>query len=586
LPEDRERRRGRFPGGAWGAPRAWLVAGLIACLPAAHGSALRIDEAPTGPLGLRAGLLQETGAELGIEAAIGLAREGRFAPGTEAVPAFGIAARPVWLHLAFDNPAGESVARRVVAGTAWIDRLDVYLVRDGGVVARWHAGDSDTRLQRPEPGLGYVFDHRFEPGRTDLFLRAATPDPLVLPVRLLVPGDARAHERWIHYSYGWLYGYLIALIAYNALLFAGLRARSYLHYSLYLGCFVVTNLAYTGHGYALLWTDWPGVQRYVILALMVLFGVAGLRFATVFLELDRLAPDTARTARLFSWAGLGLLGLAMLAGEQGIAALVAFSFVMAFTIAMVGLGLLGLRLRQESAHYFLAAALCAMVGAACTTLAVWGVLPFTTLAYRAVEVGVLLEATLLALALAYQIRLHRRARMTAEQLANTDPLTGLLNRRAFIEQGERLWSVARRKRRPMALVLLDLDRFKAINDVYGHAAGDHALEETARVLRDACRLGDLVGRWGGEEFILLLPETEIAQAMTFAERLRQRIAGRQPDIGGRVLQLSASLGVAGRESQGSLQALIADADAQLYQAKADGRDRVRGPGGPPAGRPG
>ena len=511
--------------GCW---RAGLVAWLVACLPLAHAGALRIDHAPAGPIGKWAGLMQEAGS---------------------------------------------------LVGTAWIDRLDAYLVRDGAVVAEWQAGDSDTRLQRPEPGLGFVFDHRFEPGRTDLFVRAQTPDPLDLPVHLLSPGDAKTHERLVHYTYGGLYGFLLALAAYNALLFAGLRTRSHLDYSVYLACFIVLNLAYTGHGYAWLWPDWPGVQRYVILALMVFFGAAGLRFAIGFLDLDRLAPRVALSARLSSLAALGLLGLALLAGLQGVAALVAFTFALSFTIGMAGMGLLAVRLRHEYAFYFLAAALCAMAGAATTTLAVWGAIAFTPLTYRAVEVGVLLEAILLALALAYQVRLHQRARRTAEQLASTDPLTGLFNRRGFVEQGEILWSVAKRNGRPMALVVLDLDQFKAINDAHGHAAGDRALEETARLLGDACRRGDLLARWGGEEFVLLLPETTLAQAMAFAERLRRGISFRELEIDGRALRLGASLGVAARGSHDSLQALIADADARLYEAKEGGRNRVRGPDG-------
>jgi diguanylate cyclase (GGDEF)-like protein len=559
-------------------PSLWLrpfllLAALLAAVPA-MADVLRLDQTGTGPLGSHASMWEEEGAPLGVEAAMERVRSGAVMHASRVVPAFGIGSRPVWLHFVLDNPAAAAMTRELVAGATWTDRIDVWLVRDGRVLLHREAGDTGLPLAMPVPGVGYVFDLGFEPGMTELYLRAENPDPLLLPVRIMAPAQLAQYERRQHYSYGLVYGFLLALIAYNLLLYAGMRQRSHLNYSLYLGCFVLTNLAYTGHGYVWIWHDFPQVQRYIILVLMVLFGWSGFRFASAFLDLPTHEPRLARLIRTGCAGVLALMALAIALGRQVEAAQLAFSFVMVFTVGMVLLGGNALRKHRISGRYFLLAACSAMTGAAVTNLTVWGLLPYTTLTFRAVELGVLIEATLLALAVAYQVRQHEQARQQAELLARTDPLTGLLNRRAFTDIASGLWNTAQRNGRPLSLILLDLDHFKSINDRYGHAVGDLALRETAQVLANECRQGDLAARWGGEEFMMLLPETTLEQARTLAERLRRQIAG-ETIMAGRVpVTVRASFGVVDAVMAASLEELMHEADRRLYRAKQGGRDRV------------
>ena len=168
-----------------------------------------------------------------------------------------------------------------------------------------------------------------------------------------------------------------------------------------------------------------------------------------------------------------------------------------------------------------------------------------------------------------------RANADLDRLARTDPLTGLANRRHFMESLEREADRCQRYLRPMSIVLLDLDHFKSVNDTHGHAAGDDVLRETAVVLRSVCRDVDLAARLGGEELALLLPETEASGAGVVAERVRERIATaphRSP--AGQTFQVTASLGVATALSSWDGEALLQAADEALYRAKAEGRDRV------------
>jgi diguanylate cyclase (GGDEF)-like protein len=137
-----------------------------------------------------------------------------------------------------------------------------------------------------------------------------------------------------------------------------------------------------------------------------------------------------------------------------------------------------------------------------------------------------------------------------------------------------LWRRSVEKGRPASLVMLDIDHFKRINDEYGHPVGDRVLVDIARLL-DAYRRGDnIAARWGGEEFILFLPDQTLAQAQAVAETLRQAIAGHRTLIRNGTLALTASFGVAERGGYASIEDAIEAADERLYQAKRQGRDRV------------
>ncbi|MFL5578259.1 MAG: diguanylate cyclase [Gemmatimonadaceae bacterium] len=165
-----------------------------------------------------------------------------------------------------------------------------------------------------------------------------------------------------------------------------------------------------------------------------------------------------------------------------------------------------------------------------------------------------------------------------EALAHTDPLTQTLNRRAMtLRLGAEL-ERARRYDSVVTLLLLDLDHFKKINDGYGHLVGDEVLREVAVLLANAVRSVDVVARYGGEEFVVVLPETGEEGAVSFAERIRERIAS-QPFGGaeGARLSMTASIGVATYPAPGveGVEDLFSRADAALYRAKAEGRNRVR-----------
>lgn len=167
-----------------------------------------------------------------------------------------------------------------------------------------------------------------------------------------------------------------------------------------------------------------------------------------------------------------------------------------------------------------------------------------------------------------------RQRIAAEsmrQLAHTDQLTGVANRRRFRTDLREEMEKARRYGRPLCVILFDLDSFKRINDSYGHDRGDAVLREIVRTIRPLLRETDHLGRWGGEEFIIMTPETDLLQSHLLAERLRKHIAHHEIDS---TPGVTASFGFARFQPDDSEKTLIKRADEALYRAKALGRNRV------------
>jgi diguanylate cyclase (GGDEF)-like protein len=164
--------------------------------------------------------------------------------------------------------------------------------------------------------------------------------------------------------------------------------------------------------------------------------------------------------------------------------------------------------------------------------------------------------------------------------ATTDALTGLLNRRGLATRAAEALSIARRHERPLACLIVDLDHFKAVNDTFGHAAGDRALRATGHLIRDNVRASDVVARYGGEEFLLLLPEADEEGAHAVADKLRRVIAESPVEIenadgSSTTVLLEVSVGVASWDpTMTEAEDLYAAADRALYEAKGRGRNRV------------
>jgi diguanylate cyclase (GGDEF)-like protein len=162
-----------------------------------------------------------------------------------------------------------------------------------------------------------------------------------------------------------------------------------------------------------------------------------------------------------------------------------------------------------------------------------------------------------------------------EAMAIIDELTGLFNRRRFYNLFQREIAYAKRYEQPLSLLMVDIDHFKKVNDQYGHPAGDRVLKKAAELMRQEVRAVDVVGRWGGEEFVILLHKTDPQQAFVTAERLRESIAAAEFDTGKKIIHVTISLGIAGADYCNlDMEEMIKQADQAMYRAKQEGRNRT------------
>ncbi|MBV4543906.1 GGDEF domain-containing protein [Pseudomonas vlassakiae] len=185
----------------------------------------------------------------------------------------------------------------------------------------------------------------------------------------------------------------------------------------------------------------------------------------------------------------------------------------------------------------------------------------------------------LTLLLGRELRRRHEAELGLATLAATDSLTGLANRRRLDQVLRQEWSRALRNRKPLAVLMVDIDHFKAFNQRHGHAGGDHALREVAHTLQQCIRRpADLAARYGGEEFQVVLPETGLSGALLLAESIRVRVEGLAP-FGDDARSVTVSIGVSVfiPGTQQDLAQVLGAADEALYRAKANGRNRVEGP---------
>ncbi len=343
---------------------------------------------------------QSDDSHLSMHDAFDAFRNGHFSLSDNPVINFGIGSKPVWLALQISNSGKIAMHRNLLIETAWLDKIDVHYFQQEQLINSYHTGDSLLFAERPLNHRFFVMGHDFTQGETTILIRIESADAMVLPIYLLDNEKLNDRDKAQAYSYGFMYGVILALVAYNFMLYIGLRAAPYLLYSIYLLFFLALNAAYTGHGYQWLWFESPQWQHWANPVLMMACTVSGFAFALHFLAIKITWPRVYRVI-IASCAGFSaLILLAMLVDEFVIALLISIGFIFFFYISSVILGVISLRADNKFAKYFLLASIFSICGGTITANAVWGFIPFNWLTYRATDIGMMADAILLALALA------------------------------------------------------------------------------------------------------------------------------------------------------------------------------------------
>jgi diguanylate cyclase (GGDEF)-like protein len=386
-----------------------------------------------------------------------------------------------------------------------------------------------------------------------------------------------AHARMIALAFGALFAMSLAAL----LIWLVLADRLFL---LYAGLFSLQALyvAYlSGQGF-----DWPVLAYARPLAShawnvpAALSGAVACLFVREIADLQRFSP---RVYAAFRWLAVAfvLLAVANVAKRFGFSGLVSalgnvmFLGTAVFTIAV---SFLAWRRGVRAAGWFVIAwtLLEAFTIATAARLLVADTENAEQLLYFGLPLSMVAAAVLIALGVADRLREQRRALTDAERRARTDALTGVLNRRSILERLDAACLRARARNLPISLLFIDLDHFKDINDAYGHPAGDACLRAIVEPIQAELRQSDVVGRYGGEEFVVILSSADTTAAQPIAERIRERVAGVSVEGFGAQIRLTCSIGVAGSDALGLWgEQLLARADAAVYVAKSAGRNRVQ-----------
>jgi diguanylate cyclase (GGDEF)-like protein len=309
-------------------------------------------------------------------------------------------------------------------------------------------------------------------------------------------------------------------------------------------------------------------------------GAAACVFVREIADLKRFWPRVHATFGWFAVAFLVLAASNVLSelGFGGAVAAVGNLMFMSSAVFTLVVAFMAWRKGGRAAGFFLIAwvLLEAFTIAAALRLLTSDVTDEDFLMHTGLPLSMVLAAVLIALGVADRLRQQRLALSEAERRAETDPLTGVLNRRSLIERLEAACLRAQSRDMPIALLFIDLDHFKQINDSYGHLAGDACLASVVAPIQAELRQSDVVGRYGGEEFIVILSSASASAAHMIAERIRERVASVRVEGYGPPIRLTCSIGVAASDTLGVWgKHLIARADEAVYAAKRSGRNCVQ-----------
>jgi diguanylate cyclase (GGDEF)-like protein len=506
-----------------------------------------------------------------------------------------------------------------------------YWVHIAGDTLPWDAREVRHRnhvFRFPAPGSA---------GEHTYYLRAVSRGVLTMPITLWRPSAFAEHDRSAQLVLGLFYGLALALVLYNLMLLIAVRDRVYLYYVMYAAAFCTYLLSFDGLGFQYFWPKSVWAANHVLALALSLTLMLGAQFSRTFLDARRIAPRADAVMRAIVAAG-ALLAVISTSGwglDYGgvLRAISVLGFAGAAVAAYVAVRALVLGYRP--ARYFLLAWAALLAFIALGALRNFTLVPTNFATIYGLHIGFALDVLLLSFALGDRINLLRRERATAEAealaaqrlvleatresereleqriaertaelnsvnerlraeasereslmvqlreqeqhlrfMAQHDALTGLPNRLSMQQRLALAMELAKRNRKKLAVMLVDLDNFKVINDTRGHPAGDQALVQLAARLRTSVRGSDTVARYGGDEFVLLAGELDRGEdASMIAEKVADMIQVPLAIEGGSA-QVSCSIGISVYPDDAETsEELIALADKAMYASKSEKEKR-------------
>ncbi len=475
------------------------------------------------------------------------------------------------------------------------------------------------------------------PGEHEYYLRVQSQSVLTVPLSLWRAQAFAENTDNVQLILGLFYGLALALVAYNLMLYFAVQDRVYLIYVLYAASFGTFLFAYDGLAYQYLWPNSVWAANHAVAMLLALALTLGALFAYTFLDMRRTAPLAGQAMRGVVGAGAALAPIAALGWPLDYGGVLRTISVLGFATAAVAttVGVRAMLAGYRPARYFLLAWAALLVFIAIGALRNFALVPTNFIGIYGLHIGFALDVLLLSFALGDRINVLRRERASAQAealeaqrrllaatresereletrigertaelnranerlraeahereslmqllrhqeehlrfMAQHDPLTGLPNRLSMQQRLSLAMELAKRNRKKLAVMLVDLDGFKGINDTRGHRAGDQALVQLAARLRTSVRGSDTVARYGGDEFVILAGELDRGEdAGMIAEKVTDMVQVPLALEGGPA-RVSCSIGISVYPDDGEdAEQLIALADKAMYATRSRGAQR-------------
>ncbi len=487
-----------------------------------------------------------------------------------------------WLRFKAIHPDGEPVCAEwfIEFGKPGISEIDFYTPQAGGgwIIKKTGADRPTDRKEVLHRSFVLTLPNQFDSERY-FYIRIKSSISINLPIFLWRPAEYTWWTIPDYFGFGVVYGIMVSMIIYNLAIFAFLSDRTYLLYVLYIVMMMVYLLTVYGHLPPTV-DVLLGGRLTLLWPILGLTWIAAALFCRSFLNTRVIIPRLDKAVTLIMIMGGGVMVLGLLGWDHWANMLNCLLTPLGSLIAIF-LGAVVALKGFKPAMYFLMAWIILLIGMVLYILG--GVYIERTFITRyTVAIGAPLESLILSLALAARIKalreekdamLHRATRY--RELSQTDGLTGIYNKR-FIEKRLPLeLEKSVEALRSLSLIMMDVDNFKTYNDTYGHPAGDEVLLRLAGVINNSAREGDLPCRYGGEEFVLILPGASKDNALEVAERIRlaflDQIFEPRP---GQTVRVTVSLGLAEWQIGESPHDLVRRADEALYEAKQTGKNRT------------
>ncbi|MCV2403607.1 sensor domain-containing diguanylate cyclase [Marinomonas sp. C2222] len=509
-----------------------------------------------------------------------------------------------WLRFSILNSTHTKQTLYLQNKVTWIDSLTFYQPNINGGYLASKTGSDITIEKRPLEHRSLVFSFDLEPDQeSTYYLRVESVDALILPLFLTTENEFYKKDTLVNYFIGALLGVILVMSVYNLFIYNVIRDKVYLWYSFYVLFYGVNFLITQNLFFPSIKNSQDGWSEFLHLGPLNLYFLFIILFTGKFLNIKAQFPKLNYVLN-FLIVLLVAASLSYFIFSYRVAMPLSANIVTLIPFILIGVGIYCYRKGVALAKFYIIAWLpnCALFLVFAFTF--HGLLPYNLYTSFANDVGMVIEAVLLSLALAYRVRIFQKEAYTAqeqllieqkaqteklhsmveqrtkelrtknaelERLSITDKLTNLFNRRKLDNVLLSNVMHAKRYKKPLGVMLLDLDNFKNINDCFGHHEGDEVLQKVASLLMANCREKDIVGRWGGEEFLVICPMTEKEELLMVAERLRAAISDYDsPEI----VSFSASFGTACYQHGENPELLVSRADKALYQSKANGKNQV------------